>query len=499
MRKIIILLMILFCSVNLFGQNIGSNWKTVSNKQFVVFDDKTDISKLKVLTTERIEKIPGVKFHKNFKMRNIKWALIETEQLKDAKTSYSMPVFQTDKGSEVEISCFFYVRLHKEEDVKLLEKLATENNVEIVGNDKYMPLWYILMCTNKSKGNTLEMSNLFGSANLFKGVLPDILNGITPTCANTTKFNEHWNLKNVGQHRWSGSTKVYCTPGMDINICGAWEITKGNPNIKVAVIDNGVMSNHPDLPNVENGYDAEKDTIPSKVYGNSVHGLSCAGVIGSSHNNNRAAGIAPNCKILPISFNWYNDKKTTLYYKRLADGIHWAWKNGADVLSCSWAYDTTDFSNGYMHFITPIGEAVDSALVRGRNGKSCVVVFSSGHDDIFQDMYPAIHNSDIIVVGGISIDGKRKTKINPVDKDVSWGSNYGTTLDVMAPSVLIPTTGIDSTQTNFYGENFWGTSAACPHVAGVAALMLSVNPNLTQQEVKEIICQTANRVHEGTY
>ena len=180
--KKVLLLMILFCSVNLFGQNIGSNWKTVSNKQFVVFDDKTDISKLKVLTTERIEKIPGVKFHKNFKMRNIKWALIETEQLKDAKTSYSMPVFQTDKGSEVEISCFFYVRLHKEEDVKLLEKLATENNVEIVGNDKYMPLWYILMCTNKSKGNTLEMANLFYETKMFSVSEPLFSGGIKVCC-----------------------------------------------------------------------------------------------------------------------------------------------------------------------------------------------------------------------------------------------------------------------------------------------------------------------------
>ena len=94
--------------------------------------------------------------------------------------------------------------------------------------------------------------------------------------------------------------------------------------------------------------------------------------------------------------------------------------------------------------------------------------------------------------------GQRKSP-NSCDGENWWGSNYGSALDVVAPGVKIYTTDISgskgynssSGENGDYNTNFNGTSAACPHVAGVAALVLSANPSLSAQEVRRIIESTA--------
>lgn len=134
--------------------------------------------------------------------------------------------------------------------------------------------------------------------------------------------------------------------------------------------------------------------------------------------------------------------------------------------------------------------------------------------------YPANSNPEILAVGAMSPCGERKSP-NSCDTEYKWGSNYGEMLDIMAPGVLIPTTDLqghngynssefihrlsggtklnsDFSDTN-YTNCFNGTSSAAPHVAGVAALILSVNPNLTGKEVRDIIEKTAQKVGGYNY
>ena len=132
-------------------------------------------------------------------------------------------------------------------------------------------------------------------------------------------------------------------------------------------------------------------------------------------------------------------------------------------------------------------------------------------------------------MGAISPCGERKSPTS-CDTETSWGSNYGNALDIMAPGVLISTTDNNSlrqscngyggyngynsyTLHSILGGNkissdytdrdytvcFLGTSAATPHVAGVAALVLSVNPNLTGQQVRNIIESTTQKVRADLY
>jgi subtilisin family serine protease len=255
--------------------------------------------------------------------------------------------------------------------------------------------------------------------------------------------------------------------------------------------------NHPDLQNnVSNtGYDAETGSTPSVVRGN--HGTACAGIIGAQQNNYQGiTGVSPSTGIISISLNlsWSNTAT------QIADGFYWANSNGIDVISNSWGgYDPS----------TIIDDAITYVLTNGRNGKGMVVVFAAGNENNTNIRYPGNSNPAIIVVGAASPCGERKNP-NSCDNE-GWGSCYGAQLDVVAPGVLIPTTdrqgnngynydGVSGDYSNRdYTHWFNGTSSACPHVAGLAALILSVNSNLTAAQVQDIISSTAQKVRTDLY
>jgi subtilisin family serine protease len=346
-------------------------------------------------------------------------------------------------------------------------------------------------------------------------------------------FSSQWGLQNTGQYDG--------TAGVDIKATYAWELADGS-GIKIAVIDEGVDLMHPDLvDNLLPGYDAtdgmdrrppatSRDTYGG--YGgwwnNDSHGTACAGIISARNNDMGIIGIAYNAKIIPIR-NFYGERTPTIMSKDewTVDAIQWAWKNGADILSCSW-------------HITPsfvVTDEIDNAVTLGRGGKGCIVIFAAGNENKSIVSYPA-YLPNVIAVGAISPCGERKRSsrdpnelgmksVQPdpagvsCDGEKSWGSNYGQALDVMAPGVLVPTTDIQGNagynpNTPIYiigGGNklisefsdqdytvwFSGTSSACPHVAGVAALVLSVDPTLTGEQVKYIIKSTAQKIRPDLY
>ena len=316
-------------------------------------------------------------------------------------------------------------------------------------------------------------------------------------------YASQWGLNNTGQNGG--------TPGIDIKAEPAWSIATGS-GIKVAVLDEGVDLNHPDLKdNLLSGYDAT-----DALYGGSdggyggnngcasadAHGTACAGIIAAKDNNIGIKGIAYDAKIIPVRVGYTVSYMIEIvnicmsdYFMEdswVADGFYKAWHDyGADVLSNSWGLGSSALI---------VDEAIDDALTYGRNGKGCVVVFATGNSNT-SVAYPA-SLSNVIAVGAISPCGERKS---PSSCDgQNWGSNYGQTLDVVAPGVLTPTTDIQgsagyntaSYTAGDYFSGFGGTSAACPHVAGVAALILSVNPNLTVQQVRDIIESTAQKINK---
>lgn len=399
---------------------------------------------------------------------SLMWGIQKQSTPIAANVKYISPSFFIESDSaNIYLTEQFYVQLKQKSDYDMLVRYAAEHNVEIIEEGAFQ-LWYILSCTERTIGNALSMANMFYESGLFAAAEPEFINTIRHTCVDDPLFSQQWNLLNTGQEDIN-------YVGVDINFCEAHAITGGVDSIIIAVIDYGIAS-HLDVSFLYSySFDAHTGTYPAQVY--DPHGTQCAGIIGAySDNNHGITGIAPDCSIISVSIN---DETPA---KRIANGIKFAVEHNASVLSNSWK---CSIHSSY------IDNAIDSALIYGRHGKGCVVVFASGNDNTSTIAYPANCNPDVIAVGAMNASVERASYYD-------WGSDYGHGLDLIAPGVMITTTIPDGYIGDFC-SNFTGTSAACPHVSGVAGLVLSVNPTLTQDEVAYVIESTAQKVGNYNY
>lgn len=400
------------------------------------------------------------------------------ELLKDTRIKYVFPYVEQGKGVEpVGTSQYFYVQLREivpdgviKEMIPYLEKefdadaLAEESErlgVHIVKQVPYMPDWFILSIEGSSFRTSIEAANQFYETGRFEDVDPAFMFTIYPDTVNDTYYSQQWGLKNT------------VNPGYDINVEEAWAISTMGADIKVAVVDQRVDSEHTDLINRVSPYEYDGPNGMAIYNINQTgenHGTHVAGIIAAEGNNAAyIAGVAYNSMILRV----YEDTSSSTFAAESASGISWAWQFGADVINCSWHLNT--------NYSAIIESSIISALTNGRYGLGTVVVFSAGNAGTTTLGYPARFDDRILTVGSIGSTGVR-----------SYFSNYGSKLDVVAPGENILSL-LPSDSQGYLS----GTSMAAPHVSGVAALMLSVNSALSRDEIIRIIQQTSRKISPG--
>ncbi|MCI0336207.1 MAG: S8 family serine peptidase, partial [Acidobacteria bacterium] len=317
---------------------------------------------------------------------------------------------------------------------------------------------------------------------------------------NDPQLAQQWHLNNRGGNG--------ALAGEDVNAFAAWDLLPGgNPDIVIAIVDDGVDIGHPDLKmniwvnpdttapdrNGRNFYDDNFDPRPryfrqpfEQLEGNDNHGTPCAGVAAAVGNNRKGvAGIAYRCRILPVKIFGADDLAPD---DRVADSIRYSGQN-AQVISCSWSGPPSP----------DLEMAINDVVNSGRGGRGCLVFCATGNGFASRIAFPASHPLTLAV--GASNDQGRRSSY----------SNFGNDIDFVAPSSdsgrqRITTTDISKRNRGFnltsaYTNGFGGTSSATPLAAGIGALILSANGALKWDEVRSIMRSTAEKIDRtgGSY
>ena len=353
----------------------------------------------------------------------------------------------------------FYVKLHEEADTILLKDVIEETRTILLGQVPYMDKWYKIMVAYSIYNNTLDMSNYFYETGYFADVDPGFVFEFKPSSLSDYNYLNQWALP-------------------AINSCDTWGVTTGSPYVTVAVVDQGIELSHQEFVGTSfspYAYDCYTGLYTNEVYDN--HGTMVASIIAANHNYGNMAGLAPNVSIMPIchplTSDWYPGEE-------LASGILWAVHNEADVINCSWGDHGGIPELENLHSVV-LEDAILYAIQNGRYGKGCVVVFASGNYEVMD--YPAYFTPEILVCGSIN-DWYQRAE----------GSGYGQSLDVVAPGDSIYMANLG----NSYRFDY-GTSFAAPHVSAIAALILSLNADLTREEVTNIIEITTQNLISDRY
>ncbi|HEY9834696.1 MAG TPA: S8 family serine peptidase [Stenomitos sp.] len=310
-----------------------------------------------------------------------------------------------------------------------------------------------------------------------------------------------------------------------INVEKAWDITRGNRSIVVAVADDAIDLNHSDFQGtgkiVAPKDFKDNDFLPLPDISEESHGTACAGIAVAEENGVGIAGVAPGCALMPIRTTGFLDDETI---EQLFD---YCIANDASVISCSWGPAAVYFPLSLRQ-----RAALTRAATKGRRGKGCVIVFAAGNANrpVSGTVYERSWPDDLLKgatnwLGGFTIhpDVITVSACTSLSKKAAY-SNWGTNVSVCAPSnnappgmwfertgyistapevmVSLPGLGMFSAdlvgalgyESGDYVSTFGGTSSACPVVAGVAALVLSANPELTAQDVKRILQETADKI-----
>lgn len=336
----------------------------------------------------------------------------------------------------------------------------------------------------------MRISGKLYESDLFEYVVPDTkvfiedrsLNVAPDNLTNDRHIKEQWYLENLGV---LGGVK-----GSDIKFRYAREERVfGDASISIAIIDGGINFKHEDLidnylPGSGRNYWDEdpkllNDPLPRES--TDVHGTRVTGIaVAKADNSKGIAGVCPSCTFIPIKAV----KKGSLSnasVDKLAKAFDYAIKSGASIITNSYGFKIRVGMEDLL-------DAIKLAATKGRNQRGCVIIFGAPNDPIdFCKSDDIAAYRYVISVSGVS------------NKDSLSKHGYGGCLKVLAPSdggsIKIATTDYSASANNRYTFSFGGTSASAPMVAGACGLVLSLEKNITAEEVGKLIAGSCDKIN----
>lgn len=366
--------------------------------------------------------------------------------------------------------------LNEQESLAIL----SENNLEIINKLGFGKNLYEVKVP--ADLDFLEVANKLNERSEFLFAEPQFIEQISSRNRPTDPdYSKQWQWKNDGSN--GGVVNA------DVHAEEAWDIAKGD-GIRIAIIDNGFEVNHPDLKEAVvagAGYFKQQGSTALFVdslsqYPNSKHGTFCAGIALARADNERGGcGIANQSDFLPIAALPDQVGSQATLARAIAYAADPSKENvnvaGADIIACSLGPNVGDWL-----LTSVLDVALEFAVKEGRNGLGTPIFWavSNGEFPVEQDEVCAHPNT--IAVG-------RSTR-----QDKEDGSAFGPELDLLAPGVNVYSTDVRGGYTSSTGTSF-----AAPCAAGIGALVLSVNPHLGWQQVREVILSTCDKIGGVNY
>lgn len=469
---------------------------------------------------ERVESAAPVELSARLDRQNLTEFTVQAEDLDEAmeqarsddEVAFASHVYAFEQAPEDSLYLMdeITVQFVPEAEDAEIEELIAPHGLELLRPVEGLDRTFVFRVTEQAAENPIKIANQLAEEELVEASEPNL--AVRQRALHTptdTEYRHQWHLQHDGG--------VSLRDGSHIDAERAWDLTRGERSVVVAVADDSVDLAHRDFlgpGKVVAAVDFKgQDFEPLPEAADDNHGTACAAVAVAEENGTGTVGAAPGCGLMPI--------RTTGFISdgSIEDLCDWIIDNGASVLSASWSAAARFF---------PLSIRMRAALRRaatvGRNGLGCVLVFAAGNENrpidgtVNERNWPGNspsgttpwHNgfaahSDVIAVSASSSLGLK-----------SAYSNWGAEISVCAPSnnvrpptfprVTVATPGRGVVTADRVGPagysssdftfSFGGTSSACPVVAGVAGLILSANPDLTAAEVREVLEGTADKIED---